>query len=151
MDVDAVDDPDQVSDDKKIALMSAIWFWNKNGLNRYADSSDIKTMTKRINGGYIGLEDRIHHWKVALAAMGEMHDDLHESDDEDDSFDLDDIGVLRKGAKGEGVKLMQEALGISADGDFGPGTERALKEWQAANGLVADGIAGPATLGELLG
>ena len=150
MDVDAVDDPDQVSDDKKIALMSAIWFWNKNGLNRYADSSDIKTMTKRINGGYIGLEDRIHHWKVALAAMGEMHDDLHESDDEDDSFDLDDIGVLRKGAKGEGVKLMQEALGISADGDFGPGTERALKEWQAANGLVADGIAGPATLGELL-
>jgi len=46
--------------------------------------------------------------------------------------------------------MMQEALGIGADGDFGPGTERALKEWQAANGLVADGIAGPATLGKLL-
>ena len=45
---------------------------------------------------------------------------------------------------------MQEALGISADGVFGPGTERALKEWQAANGLTADGIAGPATFGKLL-
>jgi putative chitinase len=150
MDVDAVDNPDIVSEDKEVALKSAIWFWNKNGLNRYADSGDIKTMTKRINGGYIGLEDRIHHWEEALHAMGaEVH--TSDSDDEDDSFDVDDIGVLRKGARGEGVKLMQEALGIGADGVFGPGTERALKEWQAENDLVADGIAGPATLAELLG
>ena len=46
--------------------------------------------------------------------------------------------------------MMQEALGIGADGDFGPGTERALKEWQSANGLTADGIAGPKTLEKLL-
>ena len=46
---------------------------------------------------------------------------------------------------------MQEALGITADGDFGPGTERALKAWQADNGLVADGVAGPATFEKLLG
>jgi peptidoglycan hydrolase-like protein with peptidoglycan-binding domain len=46
---------------------------------------------------------------------------------------------------------MQEALGVGADGAFGPGTERALKAWQTANGLTADGIAGPATLGVLLG
>ena len=45
---------------------------------------------------------------------------------------------------------MQEALGITADGDFGPGTERALKRWQADNGLVADGIAGPATFAKLM-
>jgi putative chitinase len=150
MDVEAVDNPDMVSEDKEVALMSAIWYWNTNNLNKYADSGDIKTLTKRINGGYIGLEDRIHHWEEALKALGEEVE-THHGDDEDDSFDLDDIGVLRKGAKGEGVKLMQEALGISADGDFGPGTERALKEWQASKGLVADGIAGPATLGELLG
>ena len=59
------------------------------------------------------------------------------------------LSKLNKGAKGEGVKLMQEALGISADGDFGPGTERALKEWQSANALVADGVAGPATFEKL--
>ena len=149
MDVEAVDNPDMVSEDKEVALMSAIWYWNTNNLNKYADSGDIKTLTKRINGGYIGLEDRIHHWEEALKALGEEVE-THHGDDEDDSFDLDDIGVLRKGAKGEGVKLMQEALGISADGDFGPGTERALKKWQAANGLVADGIAGPATFAKLL-
>ena len=149
MGVDAVNNPDLLAEDKTVALMAAIWFWNKNKLNQYADSGDIKTLTKRINGGYIGLEDRIHHWEEALKALGEDAHTDHSSDDEDDGFDVDDIGVLRRGAKGEGVKMMQEALGISADGDFGPGTERALKAWQAANGLVADGIAGPNTLAKL--
>ena len=150
MDVDVVDNPDKVSEDKEVALMSAIWYWNKNGLNRYADSGDIKTMTKRINGGYIGLEDRIHHWKEALHMLGS---DVSEHESEDEFVEEpspEDIGVLRRGMKSVGVVMMQEALGITADGDFGPGTERALKEWQSANGLVADGIAGPATLGELL-
>jgi peptidoglycan hydrolase-like protein with peptidoglycan-binding domain len=41
---------------------------------------------------------------------------------------------------------MQAVLGVSADGDFGPGTERAVKAWQAKNGLTADGIVGPKTL-----
>jgi putative chitinase len=36
--------------------MSAIWFWNKNKLNVQADAGDIKLMTKKINGGYIGLK-----------------------------------------------------------------------------------------------
>jgi putative chitinase len=131
------------------ALESACWYWDTNNLNKYCDEGDVKGMTKRINGGYIGLEDRQHHWELAIEHLtGEAPE--HE-EHEDDEFDVDDIGVLRKGARGEGVKLMQEALGIGADGVFGPGTERALKEWQSANGLTADGIAGPATLGELLG
>ncbi len=46
---------------------------------------------------------------------------------------------------GGGVATLQRALGISADGVFGPQTERALKRWQRSHGLVADGIAGPAT------
>jgi|TARA_B110000285_G_scaffold85134_1_gene97639 putative chitinase len=151
MDVDAVDNPDNVSQDKEMALMSAIWYWNKNSLNKYADSGDIKTMTKRINGGYIGLEDRIHHWEMALTAMGASYEHSDSTVDEDDHADAENYGVLRKGMRGEGVKAMQEALGIGADGIFGAGTERKLKEWQTANGLGADGIAGPATLGELLG
>ena len=43
------------------------------------------------------------------------------------------------------MKRLQEKLGIAADGDFGPGTERAVKEFQEANGLAVDGIAGPDT------
>jgi putative chitinase len=61
-----IDNPDWVTADRDFALMSAIWFWNKNGLNKWADSGDIKELTRRINGGYIGLEDRIHHYEEAI-------------------------------------------------------------------------------------
>jgi len=55
--------------------------------------------------------------------------------------------VLKKGSKGDDVKKLQEYLNISnADGDFGPGTEKILKEWQGNNCLVVDGIAGTETL-----
>lgn len=51
------------------AVQSACWFWETNNLNREADSGDIKTMTKKINGGYIGLEDRIKHYNHALHVL----------------------------------------------------------------------------------
>jgi putative chitinase len=130
------------------AIESACWFWDANNLNEIADTDNVVKMTKKINGGNIGLEDRQKRYKHALQVLGMSAEDLGE---DEGHIDVDDIGVLRKGCKGEGVKMMQEALGIGADGDFGPGTERALKEWQASNGLVADGIAGPSTLGKLLG
>lgn len=43
------------------AVQSACWFWETNNLNKWADKGDIKGMTRVINGGYIGLEDRIKH------------------------------------------------------------------------------------------
>jgi len=52
------------------AAQSACWFWETNNLNQYADSGDIVTMTKRINGGTIGLEDRIKHYEHALHVFG---------------------------------------------------------------------------------
>ena len=131
------------------AIESACWFWDTNNLNDIADGDDVKRMTKKINGGSIGLDDRKKRYMHAMEVLGMDAEDLA-ADDDDIQEIVDDIGVLRKGAKGEGVKIMQEALGISADGDFGPGTERALKKWQTANGLTADGIAGPATFARLL-
>ncbi|MGR3513123.1 MAG: peptidoglycan-binding domain-containing protein [Paracoccaceae bacterium] len=55
------------------------------------------------------------------------------------------MSILKRGLKGAPVKRLQERLGITADGDFGPGTERAVREFQEANGLTVDGIAGPDT------
>ena len=52
------------------AVQSACWFWETNNLNRFADSGDIKGLTRAINGGYIGLEDRISHYEHALHVMG---------------------------------------------------------------------------------
>jgi putative chitinase len=52
------------------AVQSACWFWDSNNLNQYADTSDILTLTKRINGGTIGLEDRKKHYEHALRVFG---------------------------------------------------------------------------------
>ena len=52
------------------AVQSACWFWESNNLNQWADKSDILTLTKRINGGTIGLEDRIKHYEHALHVLG---------------------------------------------------------------------------------
>ena len=52
------------------AAQSACWFWETNGLNKWADQGDILTLTKRINGGTIGLEDRKRHYEHALHVFG---------------------------------------------------------------------------------
>jgi peptidoglycan hydrolase-like protein with peptidoglycan-binding domain len=55
------------------------------------------------------------------------------------------MGLLRRGLSGEPVRLLQEKLGVGADGIFGAATEEAVKKFQRDNGLSADGIAGPDT------
>jgi putative chitinase len=62
---DIATNPDVVSG--KYALLSAAWFWSKNGLNKLADGGAtdavVTSITKRVNGGTIGLADRIKHFK----------------------------------------------------------------------------------------
>ena len=132
---------------KKGALDSACWFWDENNINKHCDNMDILKMTKRINGGTIGLEDRKKHWAHALDVLGgDMEMEVEEEKE------LNTNQTIRQGSRGPLVQEVQEILNISpADGIFGPGTARLVKEWQSANGLVADGIVGPNTLGKLLG
>jgi putative chitinase len=52
------------------ACQSACFFWETTNLNMYAEAMDFETMTKRINGGVIGLEDRKKHYAEALHILG---------------------------------------------------------------------------------
>jgi putative chitinase len=58
----------------KYPLASAAWFWDKNGLNEIADKGAtdavVKSITKRVNGGTIGLEDRIQHFNEFYSLLG---------------------------------------------------------------------------------
>jgi len=51
------------------AVSSAGWFWDQNNLNQYCDSGDFVMLTKRINGGTIGIEDRQEKYKLALQLL----------------------------------------------------------------------------------
>lgn len=122
------------------ALESALWFWKINDLNALADRQDIRGMTRRINGGYHGLEDRRNRYRIAL--------DVLSGDTEESEVHYDQ--VLKMGSRGETVRVAQEALGILADGVFGPDTQSAVMKYQNDNDLVVDGVLGPKTLGMLL-
>ena len=67
--VDLISNPDWLLDPKYAAL-SAGWFWNKHGLNELADAQEHGIITKRINGGTLGLDDRILKTTKALDALG---------------------------------------------------------------------------------
>lgn len=138
------------------AIMSAAWYWNSRKINGAADANDIVKMTKLVNGGTIGLDDRKKHYAHILEIFETEYeeDDSEESDIEEEESDDEAINVnqvLKKGSKGPTVAALQEALGVDADGSFGSGTEKALKAWQEENDLTPDGIAGPKTLTKLLG
>lgn len=65
--IDIVTNPESIRDDLSLAIRTAIWFWNNNNLNKFADAKDILGATKKINGGTNGLEDRIDKYNKLMA------------------------------------------------------------------------------------
>lgn len=63
--VDLVSRPDLLAADDRLAARSAAWFWYANGCNQLADLGDIEQLTRRINGGLNGLDDRRRRWALA--------------------------------------------------------------------------------------
>ncbi|HSB11904.1 MAG TPA: glycoside hydrolase family 19 protein [Blastocatellia bacterium] len=66
---DFISDPDKLAQ-PDFAFRSAAWFWRTNGLNGLADKADLKTITIRINGGTVGLDERIKLYNKVKAILG---------------------------------------------------------------------------------
>lgn len=130
------------------AFESACWFWKKNNLASFADKDDILGMTKRINGGTIGIKDRTARYEKAKIILSSKRSEQVLSKKE--PISKTPQRTLTLGMKGDDVKRLQAALGITEDGDFSFGTATALKKWQRNNGFIPDGIANSATLKKLL-
>lgn len=121
------------------AMEASCFFWQQTNLNPPSDRMDIRTVTKLINGGFNGLNDRITYVRKAMTVFGDESTDevIHRS-------------VLKIGDKGPDVIELQERLnklgyGVSIDGVFGRGTENAIKQLQKDNNLTIDGVVGPKT------
>ncbi|HMA77977.1 MAG TPA: glycoside hydrolase family 19 protein [Candidatus Paceibacterota bacterium] len=69
-DNNALLEPELVSE-PELAVQSAGWFWDTNGLNRLADTGSVKRVTRRINGGYNGLEDREAKFGKLMILLGD--------------------------------------------------------------------------------
>lgn len=113
------------------SIEAACWFWVTNGLNDFADRMDVKGATKRINGGFNGLEDRINFVRKAMVVFS-AHEDAAPD-------------VMKVGSRGEAVfnlqnRLTQLGFRVSADGIFGRGTEAAVKQLQRSRGVEETGI-----------
>jgi putative chitinase len=67
--VDLITNPELLQE-PRCATLSAGWYWNKRNLNQYADTMDIETITKKINGGTIGLDDRKAKINKVLDILG---------------------------------------------------------------------------------
>jgi putative chitinase len=135
--LDLVDHPETAAE-PVISLRIACEFWKRRGLNQVADRDDIETITRQINGGLNGLQDRKAYLAKAKAALGGVAAPHAAAA----------TPVLRRGDKSGSVTLLQTKLNaagyqVSTDGDFGPGTDAAVKQFQATKGLTADGIVGP--------
>lgn len=141
--VDLVNDP-TIAATKEVGFRIAGEFWRLNGLNQLADQQNFREITKRINGGYNGLNDRIMYYERAKLVLNN-----------DNAIPLT-AGrpypgtVLRKGSTGASVQTLQQRLRdlgytLSLDGNFGVGTQTAVVDFQQKNNLTADGSVGPGT------
>lgn len=69
LNIDLMKNPDLIISNAEICIKTACWFWNSKKLNELADKDDIKSITKRINGGYNGLDDRNSILKKAKSVL----------------------------------------------------------------------------------
>jgi putative chitinase len=132
-DVDYYGHPDlMVSSDQ--LLKPALDEWTQGNLNTAADRNDIRTITKTINGGYIGIDERMRWfetiWPVASGIQAPWEAAIGD----------DDTRWLQNALNGLGARPV-----LTVDGRYGPATTEAVKWFQVFNDLKADGIAGDVT------
>ncbi len=143
--VDLVANPEKAAQ-SDIAVRVALAFWKDLNLNHYADADEVDDVTRRINGGYNGLQERIKQTmrvrRILLNGVPAQGPGPH-------------AAMLRRKTKGPAVEALQsrlKELGYpvgAIDGDFGSKTEKAVKHFQRMHGLTPDGIVGPATNAKL--
>jgi len=125
------------------ALLAAVSYWRRRDINRHADRDDIRAVTRAVNGGLNGFEDRKRYLSIAKTIWMAPH------------IETAVHPVLQKGSQGHDVVDLQNELidagyKVLADGDFGENTDEALRDFQSRHGLDADGIVGARTWAMLM-
>jgi putative chitinase len=127
-----------------LSLKIACEFWKKKSLNQFCDSDDVVDLTRRINGGKNGLDERRVFTAKAKAAVARIEGFVLAGE----APPSNGRPVLRRGSKGDAVGELQRQLQklgfmVAVDDDFGAGTEVAVAAFQKQGRLdPVDGIVG---------
>lgn len=142
--------------DPKVSVQTACEYWNSKKLSEFADKDDLLTITKRINGGTNGLEDRKAKLAIAKQVIPKTFS-LSSYDKPKDPVDpiVPSIIVAKVGDNSPYISDLQKMLvnkgwKIATDGAFGPKTEQAVKEFQQKNNLPITGSIDTNTLNKLM-
>jgi putative chitinase len=129
----------------RLSLRIACEYWRSRNVNALCDRDDLIAVTRSINGGLNGLDDRRSLTTKAKAVLARIEALMLSG-----AAAKQGRPVLRRGSKGEDVAVLQSMLRrlgyrLTIDADFGAATELAVMRVQAARKLTVDGIVGPAT------
>jgi len=132
------------------ALLAGISYWRRRKINDAADRDDIVKVTKLVNGGTNGLDDRKRYLRIAKGIWMSGGAAAAPPPATATAPSLHPTPVLRKGDQGDDVTELQNDLitagfKVFADGDFGEHTEEAVIAFQTREGLKADGVVGAET------
>lgn len=155
--VDLENNP-ELAADPMISIKTACEYWNSRNLSAYADLDDVTTITKRINGGFNGFEDRKQYLSKAKTIIPKsVKLSIAQSTEAPAEIKSPRINIVvaKRGDVSDYVHSLQDMLFrkgivILADGNFGPATEAAVKEFQTKNGLPVTGKIDTDTLNKLM-
>lgn len=125
-----VTSPHLVAEEPDTCVDVAGWYWMNRRINTAADKDSILTVTRFVNGGYNGLDDRKRLLRLAKQAYGLEDGEVSEAHH------------LQR-------RLRSAGFAVTIDGIIGPKTRRAVLDFQVAHGLQPDGIVGPITMRHL--
>ncbi len=134
-----LEDQPELAADPLTSLRIACEYWKRRKINDLADADNLPGVTRRVNGGLNGLDDRRKYLQKAKSVLAAIRGTII-------AAEQGGVGtVLRRGSMGEAVGELQELLRakghpIAVDHQFGPATELAVVEFQRRSGLVEDGI-----------
>ncbi|RMF33730.1 MAG: peptidoglycan-binding protein [Alphaproteobacteria bacterium] len=145
-----LEDEPELAAEPLTSLKIACEYWKSRSINDPADRDDLLEVTRRVNGGLRGLEDRRNYLRRAKTELAAIEGIVLGAAQGGATI------ILRRGSFGPAVGEAQTLLNakgfqLTVDNDFGPATELAVVEFQKRAGLTADGIIGKNTWAALRG
>lgn len=146
----------ELAESPEVSVLTALEYWKSRGLNGFADKDDVETITRRINGGLNGFDDRKNYLSKAKKIVPSTFTfGAPKLPEPPQVIKIDPIIVAKVGDNSTYIRdlqyrLLRKGQHLKADGAYGPNTELAVRNFQSLNGLPVTGSIDTDTLAKLM-